>query len=109
MGNLSKYIAAVLISVLAFSQVGLNFFHSEHLEHGHVKVAFKQAPAGDEVQQHDEHCKVCSVDFFGKLYTKPAFISLPDYFEGESFLTFTAHFTSSVSFFVQSRGPPSRS
>jgi len=57
-----------LIGSLLFSQVAVNFFHNNHDVHQlkSVSVPLKDGAAG--VQKHDEHCKVCSIDFFNHAF-----------------------------------------
>lgn len=104
---LSHITSLLLISVLAFSQVGLNFFHTEHLEHSSIiKALYELPPKGDVVQQHNEHCKVCSVDFFGKLYIKPSGLVLPFIFQKEQKAIFITNAPKTVSILKPDRGPP---
>ena len=60
--------SAFLISTLLFAQVAVNFFHNNHDVHQlkSVSVPLKDGAAG--VQKHDEHCKVCSIDFFNHAF-----------------------------------------
>jgi hypothetical protein len=103
----SHIIAGVLISVLAFSQVGLNFFHSKHLEHGPVTgISIEDLPPGDAVQQHDEHCKVCSLDFAGKLYTQPNSLLFPSFDEEHLSAVQKEGDALTVASFNRDRGPP---
>jgi len=57
-----------LIGSLLFAQVGVNFFHNNHDVHQlkSVSAPLKDGAAG--VQKHDEHCKVCSIDFFNHAF-----------------------------------------
>ncbi|MBI3483084.1 MAG: hypothetical protein HY015_08955 [Bacteroidetes bacterium] len=60
--------SAFLIGTLLFAQIGVNFFHRNHDVHENKSVTapLKGGTAG--VQKHDEHCKVCSIDFFNHAF-----------------------------------------
>jgi len=57
-----------LIGSLLFAQVAVNFFHHNHDVHQlkSVSVPLKDGAAG--VQKHDEHCKICAIDFFNHVF-----------------------------------------
>jgi hypothetical protein len=57
-----------LIGTLLFAQIGVNFFHNNHDVHQNKSITapLKAGEAG--VQKHDEHCKVCSIDFFNHVF-----------------------------------------
>lgn len=56
----NKIIAAVLISALAFGQVGAGFLHNKHDAHEAVVDVDHDVPV---LLHHGEHCKVCAVDW----------------------------------------------
>jgi hypothetical protein len=68
-------ISFLLIAILAFSQVGINFFHSRHDEHSSQGKPVKHSA----VHQHRDHCKVCSIDVFNHVFVAGAlsFFTLP--------------------------------
>lgn len=53
-----KTIALLLISALAFGQVGAGFFHNKHDAHETVLDLDHTV-----LVNHGEHCKVCAVDW----------------------------------------------
>jgi len=64
-----------LIGALVFAQVVVNFFHNNHNVHqlNSVSVPLKDGAPG--VQKHDEHCKVCSIDFFNHAFIPPTHVT----------------------------------
>jgi hypothetical protein len=60
--------SAFLIGSLLFAQVVVNFFHRNHDVHQlkSISIPLKGGAAG--VQKHDEHCKVCAIDFFNHAF-----------------------------------------
>jgi hypothetical protein len=67
-----------LIGSLLFAQVAVNFFHNNHNVHQlkSVSVPLKDGAAG--LQKHDEHCKVCAIDFFNHAFI-PAVLATFDH------------------------------
>lgn len=57
-----------LISTLLFAQVAVNFFHRNHDVHENKSITAPLKDGAAGVQKHDEHCKVCSVDFFNHAF-----------------------------------------
>jgi len=64
-----------LIGSVLFAQVAVNFFHNNHDVHQlkSISVPLKDGAAG--VQKHDEHCKVCSIDFFNHAFIPSALLT----------------------------------
>jgi hypothetical protein len=54
-----------LIGSLLFAQIAVNFFHNNHDVH---QTKITPLKSGDAVQKHDEHCKVCAIDFFNHAF-----------------------------------------
>jgi|GEM_PF-1987698 len=95
-----------LISTLLFVQIGVNFFHHNHDVHVNKKITAPLKAGQAAVQKHDEHCKVCSIDFFNHVFVTNAV-----YFEGQLFFTsYEEHFSFVVKHaivsFTQGRAPP---
>jgi hypothetical protein len=95
-----------LIGSLLFAQVGVNFFHKNHDVHQlkSVTAPLKDGAAG--VQKHDEHCQVCSIDFFNNAFiTESTFV-----FGSSAFLSPEEHFSASAELislpYSQGRAPP---
>jgi hypothetical protein len=59
--------SAFLISSLLFTQLAINFFHRNHDVH-EVKSALSKPNSSPEFNKHDEHCKLCSIDFFNHAF-----------------------------------------
>lgn len=57
---LHKIIAALLVSALAFGQVGAGFLHKTHDAHEAVIDLEGGQPV---LLNHGEHCKVCAMDW----------------------------------------------
>ncbi len=102
------YIAssAFLIGTLLFAQIGVNFFHNNHDVHQNKSITAPLKAGDAGVQKHDEHCKVCSIDFFNH-----AFVASTPFFTTD---LFTAHQENAVVYqvestlvsFSQGRAPP---
>ncbi len=95
-----------LIGSLLFAQVAVNFFHNNHDVHElkSISVPLKDGAAG--VQKHDEHCKVCAIDFFNHAFIPSALVTFdrPAFSSCESQLSFRIdRITISYS---QGRAPP---
>jgi hypothetical protein len=108
--RVSHIISSVfLIGTLLFAQVAVNFFHNNHDVHQlkSVSAPLKDGAAG--VQKHDEHCKVCSIDFFNNAFI-PSSHSLfePPVFKAEET---GLHLAIELAFasYSQGRAPPSLS
>jgi hypothetical protein len=56
----NRIIAAVLVSALAFGQVGAGFLHNKHDAHEAVVDLDSNVPV---LLNHGEHCKVCAIDW----------------------------------------------
>jgi len=69
--------------------VAVNFFHKNHDVHElkSVSTPLKDGAAG--VQKHDEHCKVCSIDFFNQAFIPSTHLT----FDHQAFITHEAHFS----------------
>jgi hypothetical protein len=77
-----------LLLTLLFSQVAVNFFHTDHTEH----TLIKQIPTSqDTLSPHGEHCDVCAVDFLHGLVFQ----------ENQTFF-FAAHSSNAVISFASS-------
>jgi hypothetical protein len=48
--------------------VAVNFFHRNHDVHENKSITAPLKDGAAGVQKHDEHCKVCSVDFFNHAF-----------------------------------------
>lgn len=95
-----------LIANLLFAQVAVNFFHRNHDVHENKSITVPLKAGEASVQKHDEHCQICSVDFFNH-----AFISTSGLvFVLNSFETLISHchFDIELPFviFSQGRAPP---
>jgi hypothetical protein len=53
-----------LIVALLFTQVGATFYHSNHDVHLNKSITKPLEKGKAGLQKHDEHCKLCSIDFF---------------------------------------------
>src|SRR6185369_7637995 len=98
--------SAFLISTLLFAQVAVNFFHNNHDVHENKSITspLKNGTAG--VQKHDEHCKVCSVDFFNHAFVANDLILANPSFSSDykkQIIDFTSHAFVSL---AQGRAPP---
>lgn len=96
----------LLIATLLFSQIGVSFFHTRHDEHGpRVETPANQ----DTLQQHGEHCKVCSIDVFNHAFINQ-FIAFTFSLTKESFGKAQAIEAVSFSYFISNdRAPPAMS
>ena len=84
----------------------MNFFHRNHDVHENKSITspLKNGAAG--VQKHDEHCKVCSVDFFNHAFVGNDLILANHSFSSDykkQIIDFTSHAFVSLS---QGRAPP---
>lgn len=94
-----------LISSLLFTQLAVNFFHRNHDVH-EVKSAVSKPNTAPEFNKHDEHCKLCSIDFFNHSFDQPAEI-LFVFFEGETHYTVSDFSFDSFSLsYFKGRAPP---
>jgi len=104
--TLHIFYSAFLIGSLLFAQVAVNFFHNNHDVHQlkSVSVPLKDGAAG--VQKHDEHCKVCSIDFFNHAFIPSAHLTFdhPVFNAQETTLSFRVE-RIAVSY-SQGRAPP---
>lgn len=57
---LNRIIAALLVSALAFGQIGAGFLHNKHDAHETIVDLATDQPV---LLNHGEHCKVCAVDW----------------------------------------------
>ncbi|MBS1508078.1 MAG: hypothetical protein JSS79_15665 [Bacteroidetes bacterium] len=98
--------AVFLIGSLLFVQVGVNFFHKNHDVHQlkSVTAPLKDGAAG--VQKHDEHCQVCSIDFFNNAFVTTSSL----FFDEVLFPSPEEHFVVSIELislsFSKGRSPP---
>jgi len=95
-----------LIGTLLFAQVAVNFFHKNHDVHQlkSVSVPLKDGAAG--VQKHDEHCKVCAIDFFNNAFIPSSLLT----FDHQAFSWHEDQFTFRIERIIisysQGRAPP---
>jgi len=98
--------SAFLIGSLLFAQVAVNFFHNNHDVHQlkSVSVPLKDGAAG--VQKHDEHCKVCSIDFYNHAFIPTTLLT----FDRPVFNTYEVQHNFSIEritvSYSQGRAPP---
>jgi hypothetical protein len=95
-----------LIGSLLFAQVAVNFFHHNHDVHQlkSVSVPLKDGAAG--VQKHDEHCKVCSIDFFNHAFIPSALLTFDHPIFSSHKVRFDFHIERIVVSYSQGRAPP---
>ncbi len=95
-----------LIGTLLFAQVAVNFFHNNHDVHQlkSVTTPLKDGAAG--VQKHDEHCKVCSIDFFNHAFINSTLL----FVDHPVFITYNVPFNFNIERitipYSQGRAPP---
>ena len=97
--------SAFLISSLLFTQLAVNFFHRNHDVH-EVKCTVSKPNASPEFNKHDEHCKLCVIDFFNHSFDQASVI-LFAVFEDETHYTvsdFSIH--SFLLSYFKGRAPP---
>jgi hypothetical protein len=94
-----------LISSLLFTQLAVNFFHRNHNVH-EIKAAASKPNATPEWHKHDEHCKLCSIDFFNHSFDNPPVILFSVFTDATQygFCQFSSHSVSLTYF--KGRAPP---
>jgi len=95
-----------LISTLLFAQVAVNFFHKNHDVHENKSITspLKNGAAG--VQKHDEHCQVCSIDFFNHAFVSNDLILFSHSFLSDHQKQIVAGDSHTSVSFSQGRAPP---
>jgi len=95
-----------LIGSLLFAQVAVNFFHNNHDVHQlkSVSAPLKDGAAG--VQKHDEHCKVCSIDFFNHALIPSALFTFDHPVFNSHEVQFNFHIERIAISYSQGRAPP---
>jgi len=97
-----RALSFLLIAMLLFSQVALNFFHDHHAYRTRAGLEQKDKT----LQKHVQHCKVCSLEIMSGLFyenivqpTVVQFLKTEDpVFHADLDCTFTG--------FAQGRAPP---
>jgi hypothetical protein len=94
-------VTTVLCSLL-FTQVGAGFFHNQHDAHKetHILGAGQYA-----LQEHGEHCKVCSIDLI-HLFSESFSVTIKSGQDNFVFITPVAGIPSTVHSFLRGRAPP---
>ena len=95
-----------LIATLLFAQIGVNFFHNNHDVHQNKSIIapLKAGEAG--VQKHDEHCKVCSIDFFNHAFVASTQLFTAHQFASSQKKPVVFQVESRLVSFSQGRAPP---
>jgi hypothetical protein len=95
-----------LIGTLVFAQVAVNFFHNNHDVHQLKSITkpLKDGAAG--VQKHDEHCKVCAIDFFNNAFVASSPLIFNQLFFNSHEEQFSFSFALIAVPYSQGRAPP---
>jgi hypothetical protein len=95
-----------LIGTLLFAQVAVNFFHHNHDVH-QVKSSYSLLKSGAaSVQKHDEHCKVCAIDFFNHLFIAPTSLTFDHPVFNTRVVQLNFHIERIAISYLQGRAPP---
>jgi hypothetical protein len=96
---------AFVLAGLLFSQVGAGYFHNEHDAHKNTHIL----GAGHfAIQEHGEHCKLCSIDLiqlFSESLELPATKEVAD----TAFISLVPVISAAFSDFTRGRAPPALS
>jgi hypothetical protein len=98
--------SAFLISALLFTQVGVNFFHRNHDVHENKSITAPLKAGQAAVQKHDEHCRVCSIDFFNHAFVSTTVIFAEHLFSTEFKKQYCRSVQQIVVSYTQGRAPP---
>jgi len=95
-----------LIGTLLFAQIGVNFFHNNHDVHQNKSITAPLKAGKASVQKHDEHCKVCSIDFFNHAFVASTLFFADYLFAADRVKTAISYVEHTFISFSHGRAPP---
>ncbi len=89
-----------------FAQVGATFFHNNHTVHLSKEITKPLENGKAGLQKHDEHCKLCAIDFYHQALVPVPLSLAPPSFQTANIVISYFNFKQSIGCFCQGRAPP---